>query len=475
MFPISADLSNHKGVLQITEDGFHDDKMHEECGVFGVFSSEKKDVAKYIYYGLYALQHRGQESAGIVTSQNNTFNSYIGMGLVPVVFSKEETFAGLKGYIGLGHTRYSTTGSSVICNAQPIIENTPYGTIALAHNGNLTNMPDLRKMLKKKGYAFKGNSDSEVIAALIGFSKQKDLMSALKTTLKKVRGAYSIGIMTHDKLIAVRDPNGIRPLVIGHFDKCHVISSETCGLDILGAKLVREVRPGEIVTISKKGIKGELWAKGKKSSLCVFEYIYFARPDSEMNGRNLYHARVDMGRLLAKEHPVIADYVIPVPDSGTPAAIGFASKSKIPFSDVLIKNRYVGRTFIQPTQDIRELGVKLKLNPIKQVIAGKDIVLVDDSIVRGTTSRQIVKLLKEAGAKKVHMRVASPPIIGTCNYGIDTATKKQLIAANMKVEKIRQYLGADSLGYLSMDGLVKAISVKGDPLCLGCLNLDYPV
>ena len=453
---------------------YNDDKMHEECGVFGIYCSSKRDVAKHVYYGLYALQHRGQESAGIVTADGHSFKSYIGMGLVPVVFSKEETFKTLKGNIGLGHTRYSTTGSSVICNAQPIIENTPYGSIALAHNGNITNTTELKKILKKKGYAFKGNSDSEIIAAMIGFSKQKNLIEAIKSTLRKVQGAFSICIMTPDKLIAIRDLNGIRPMCLGHFDNSYVFSSETCALDILGAKLVREIKPGEIVIIDKKGVKSDFYSKGKTGSLCAFEYIYFARPDSVMNGRNLYHARVDMGRQLAKEHPVFADYVIPVPDSGTPAAIGFASKSKIPYSDVLIKNRYVGRTFIQPTQDIRELGVRLKLNPIKQVIEGKDIVLVDDSIVRGTTSRQIVKLLKESGANKIHMRVASTPIIGTCNYGIDTAAKKQLIAANMQIEKIRQFLGVDTLGYISLDGMLKAIDVEKNPFCLGCLNLKYP-
>lgn len=449
------------------------DKLKEACGIYGVFSHEKNDVAKYIYYGLFALQHRGQESAGIVTTDGRNFRSYIGMGLVPVVFAKEETFKPLTGNIGVGHTRYSTTGSSNLTNAQPIIVETPFGTIALAHNGNLTNTDELKKEIRKKGYAFKGNSDSEVIGALLSHSRKKDLMSALKTVLKKIRGAYSIVIMTNDRLIAFRDPNGIRPLCVGYFDKSHVISSETCGLDILGAKLVKEILPGEIVTITKKGIRSEIF-KQDKPSLCVFEYIYFARPDSVINGRNLYHARIDMGRILAKEHPAVADYVIPVPESGTPAAIGFASKSKIPFSDVLIKNRYVGRTFIQPTQAIRELGVRLKLNPIRQVIEGKSIILVDDSIVRGTTSKQIVKILKEAGAKKVHMRIASPPIIGTCHFGIDTATKKQLIAANNSVEKIRRYMGADSLGYLSMEGLLKAIGLKNAPLCLGCLNLKYP-
>ncbi len=450
------------------------DKPEEACGVYGILNTDRRQVAKYIYYGLYALQHRGQESAGIVTTDGINFRSYVNMGLVPVVFNSEDIFKSLKGSIGIGHTRYSTCGSSDLSNAQPIISNTPFGTIALAHNGNLTNISELRKILKKKGYAFKGNSDSEVIGALISFSRQKDLESALCSILKKIKGAFALAIMTHDKLIALRDPNGIRPLCIGHFDNSYIVSSETCGLDILGGKFTREVLPGEMVIISKKGIKSIAYKKVKKISLCIFEFIYFARPDSVMDGRNLYHARVDMGRILAKEHPVKADYVIPVPDSGTPAAIGYASKSKIPFSDVLVKNRYVGRTFIQPTQDIRELGVKLKLNPIKQVIKGKDIVLVDDSIVRGTTSRQIVKMLKDCGARKVHMRVASPPIIGPCRFGIDTASKKELIASRMSVEEIRKYLGVDSLGYISLDGLQKAISLPGNPLCIGCLNLDYP-
>ena len=450
------------------------DKLKEACGIYGIFSKDKKrEVAKYIYFGLYALQHRGQESAGIVTTNGEEFRSHVDMGLVPVVFAKEECFKNLRGRIGLGHVRYSTTGSSMITNAQPIIINTHYGTIAIAHNGNLINTEELRKELKSKGFAFKGNSDTEILGALLVFSKEKDLMSALISVFKRVKGAFSLGIMTKDKLIAVRDPHGIRPLCIGHFDNSYIISSETCGLDILGAKFVREIKPGEIVVIDKSGIKSKIWAK-PDPALCIFEFIYFARPDSVINGRNLYHARVDMGRLLAKEYPVKADYVIPVPDSGTPAAIGFASKSKIPYSDVLVKNRYVGRTFIQPTQDIRELGVKLKLNPIKSVIKGKDIVLIDDSIVRGTTSRQIVKILKEAGARKVHVRVASPPMIGPCNYGVDTANKGQLIASYMSVEEIRKYLGADSLGYLSLGSLIKSVGIKGDPLCKGCLNLEYP-
>ncbi len=452
-----------------------DDKLKEACGVYGIFNTSKKHVAKHIYYGLFALQHRGQESAGIVTTDGVNFRSYVNMGLVPVVFSSEEIFRNLKGNIGIGHTRYSTCGTSDLSNAQPIISNTPFGTIALAHNGNLTNTAELKKLLKKKGYAFKGNSDSEVIGALVSFSRHKDLESALRSVLKKIKGAFAIVIMTHDKLIAVRDPNGIRPLCIGRFDGSYIVSSETCGLDILAAKFLSEVMPGEMVVIDKKGVRREIYKRPKSTSLCIFEFIYFARPDSVMDGRSLYHARVDMGRMLAKEHPVKADYVIPVPDSGTPAAIGYASKSKIPFSDVLVKNRYVGRTFIQPTQDIRELGVKLKLNPIKQVIKGKDIVLVDDSIVRGTTSRQIVRMLKDAGARRVHMRVASPPIIGTCMFGIDTASKKELIAANMSVEEIRRYLGADSLGYISLEGLQKAIGVEKDPLCIGCLNLKYPI
>ena len=448
-------------------------KINDKCGVFGIFCRDKRDVAKHIYFGLYALQHRGQESAGIVTSNGEDFRSYIDMGLVNVVFAKEKNFSNLYGHIGLGHVRYSTCGTSNITNAQPIVINTPYGTVAIAHNGNLTNTEELRQEIRSKGYAFKGNNDSEIIGALLVFSKEKDLVTALSSVLKKLRGAFSLGIMTKDKLIAARDPNGIRPLSIGHFDNSYVISSETCGLDILGARSVRQVKPAEIVIIDQKSIRSVIYAK-PRPALCIFEFIYIARPDSVMDKRNLYHARIDMGRLLAKEHPVDADYVVSVPDSGTPAAIGYASKSKIPFSDVLVKNRYVGRTFIQPTQDIRELGVKLKLNPIKAVIKGKEIILVDDSIVRGTTSRQIVKMLKDAGAKKVHMRVASPPILGTCSFGVDTASKKELIAANYSVEQIRKFLGADTLGYLSLKNLLKAVAIPKNPLCMGCLNLNYP-
>jgi len=449
-------------------------EIKEACGIFGIYNFAADAPAKSVYYGLFALQHRGQESAGIASSNGEDIKFHKGMGLVNQVFD-EKSLSSLRGNIAIGHVRYSTTGSSIIENAQPIVIDTRYGTIALAHNGNLINSGDLRQELKDKGISFVGTTDSEVMASMIATSGKADFEEGLIETLKHCRGAFSLLLMTRDKLIAVRDPNGIRPLCIGKLENAYVISSETCALDILGANFVRYVANGEIVVIDKEGLRSKTWEMEEKEALCVFEYIYFARPDSVLHGRNVYEARFNMGKYLAQEHPVEADIIMPVPESGVPAAIGFAAESKIPFGEGLIKNRYIGRTFIQPSQEIRDLGVKLKLNPIRDAVRGKKVVILDDSIVRGTTSRQIVKLVREAGAREVHMRISSPPNLNPCFYGIDTATRAELIAANLSVEGIRKYLEADSLGYLSLKNLIRSISLPSKSLCLACLNGEYPV
>jgi amidophosphoribosyltransferase len=447
--------------------------MKEACGVFGIYSFDGDHLAKPTYYGLFSLQHRGQESAGIFTSDGQKFMGKVGMGLVNVVFNSEECLKDFTGNIGIGHVRYSTTGSSVIANAQPIVIESKFGPIALGHNGNLVNTEQLREELPD--YKFKGTTDSEVIAALIANSPEPDFEAALTATLKKCRGAFSLVIMTLDKLIGVRDQQGIRPLSVGKMNQAYVIASETCGLDVVGADFVRDVAAGEMVIIDKNGLQSKSWSRGEKEALCVFEYIYFARPDSLVNGRSFHDVRVHLGKYLAKEQPVEAEMVIAVPDSGIPASMGFASEEKIPYSEGMIKNRYIGRTFIQPNQMMRDIGVKLKLNPIRDAIRGRKVVVIDDSIVRGTTSRQIVRMLRDNGAREVHMRVSSPPILCPCFYGIDTATRSELIAANLSVEGIRKYIEADSLGYLSLKSLVKATGVPQERLCLACLNGEYPV
>src|SRR3989339_327251 len=444
------------------------------CGIFGKYSFDKDHIAKTVYYGLFALQHRGQESAGIAVSNGSEIKCHKEMGLVNVVFNSEEKIRKLDGSIGIGHVRYSTTGSSTLSNAQPIVVDTKFGPIALAHNGNLINTEELRIGLQ--GFKFNGTTDSEVIAALISFSNKDTLEEALIESLEKVQGAYALLVMSKDKLIAVKDPQGIRPLCIGKLEGGYIFSSESCGLDIVGASFVRELEGGEMAVVDRNGLQSKTIARSKKCSFCIFEFIYFARLDSVLNGRSVYGARVAMGKLLAKQQPApTADFISGVPDSGIPAAVGFSSESKIDFGDSLIKNRYVGRTFIQPSQDIRDMGVKVKLNPLKQYIQDSKLVIIDDSIVRGTTSRQIVKIIKECGAREVHFRVSSPPIISPCYYGIDTLSKSELIAANLSIEGIRKYLDADSLGYLSLEGLVKAVNLPQQSMCMACLNNHYPV
>jgi len=449
--------------------------MKEFCGVYGIYSYDKDNLSKSVYYGLYALQHRGQESAGIAVADGKTIKIHRGMGLCAVVFNEEILSSLAPGHIASGHVRYSTTGSSTIENAQPIVMDTKYGPIAFSHNGNIVNSDELKDELKYEGHAFKGSSDSEIMALIIASSKEPTIEKAILEMVNKSHGAFSLVIMTKDKLIGLRDPNGLRPLCLGKLGDQYIISSETAALDVLGAHFVRDISNGEMIIIDKTGVHSTIYAPRAKKSLCAFEFIYLARPDSRMDGRSVYEARVTMGKCLAKQNKVDADIIIGVPDSGIAAAIGYAQESKIPFTEGLIKNRYIGRTFIQPSQAIRSLGVKLKLNPIKEVVRGKKLVVIDDSIVRGTTSKQIVKILQDAGAREVHMRISSPPILYPCFYGIDTPSRSELIASSMSIDSVAKFLEADSLAYLSIRDLVNSISLPKGSLCLACLNGDYCV
>ena len=454
------------------------DKPEEACGVFGLYAPEE-EVAKLAYFGLYALQHRGQESAGIATFEGKKVHLHKDMGLVSQVFS-ESKLSELSGRLAVGHTRYSTTGSSRVANAQPAVIPTRIGSLALAHNGNLVNTIELRQQLEKRGCDFVTTTDSEMIAVAIAqeVDSGKDWLEAAITAFGYCKGAYSLVIGTPEGLMGARDPNGIRPLVIGVLDgepKRYVLASETCGLDIIGAEYLRDVRPGEIVQITESGMISRQWATSETRKLCVFEMIYFARPDSMVNEESLYTYRLRLGQQLAKENPVEADLVIGVPDSGVPAAIGFSQATGIAFGEGLIKNRYVGRTFIQPTQHMRELGIKMKLNPLKDVLMGKRLVIVDDSIVRGTTSRKIVQALRDAGAKEVHMRISSPPVTHPCFYGIDTDSQDQLIAATKSTAEIQAQIGVDSLAYLSWEGMLEATRQDPNSFCSACFTGDYPV
>ena len=454
------------------------DKPEEACGVFGLYAPEE-EVAKLAYFGLYALQHRGQESAGIATFEGKKVHLHKDMGLVSQVFS-ESKLSELSGRLAVGHTRYSTTGSSRVANAQPAVIPTRIGSLALAHNGNLVNTIELRQQLEKRGCDFVTTTDSEMIAVAIAqeVDSGKDWLEAAITAFGYCKGAYSRVIGTPEGLMGARDPNGIRPLVIGVLDgetKRYVLASETCGLDIIGAEYLRDVRPGEIVQITESGMISRQWATSETRKLCVFEMIYFARPDSMVNEESLYTYRLRLGQQLAKENPVEADLVIGVPDSGVPAAIGFSQATGIAFGEGLIKNRYVGRTFIQPTQHMRELGIKMKLNPLKDVLMGKRLVIVDDSIVRGTTSRKIVQALRDAGAKEVHMRISSPPVTHPCFYGIDTDSQDQLIAATKSTAEIQAQIGVDSLAYLSWEGMLEATRQDPNSFCSACFTGDYPV
>ncbi|WP_347491354.1 amidophosphoribosyltransferase [Desulfoscipio sp. XC116] len=449
------------------------DKPREECGVFGIFAPGR-DVARLTYYGLYALQHRGQESAGIATADGEKVQLYKGMGLVPEVFSGDQLNQ-LKGYAAIGHVRYSTTGASHAVNAQPLLFRYDGGMLALAHNGNLTNVTELRSQLMASGAIFQSSTDSEVIVNIIARSSRGDLKDALTKCMIDIKGAYSLVIITENKLVAMRDPNGFRPLCLGALDNGYVVASESAALGTVGAGLLRDVQPGEIVVIDENGLESFQVLQPRRRSHCIFEYIYFARPDSFIDGFNVNQVRREMGRVLAAEYPIDADMVIPVPDSGTAAARGFAEGSGIPFEEGLMKNRYIGRTFIQPTQDMRDLAVRIKLNPVREVLAGKRVVMVDDSIVRGTTSRKIVAMLRDCGVREVHMCLSSPPITRSCYYGIDTSDERELIAAQMSTEDIRRQIGADGLHYLSLEGLLNIFGASRDTFCTACFNGNYPV
>ncbi|MDY3740626.1 MAG: amidophosphoribosyltransferase [Selenomonadaceae bacterium] len=453
---------------------YEEDKPHEECGVFGVYSHEL-DVSELTYFGLYALQHRGQESAGIAITDGAWMDVNRGMGLVKEVFRHQVPHMENQ-YIAIGHVRYSTTGSSMLANTQPLMVNYSGGKIALAHNGNLTNAGEIRKDLEEKGTIFQTTIDSEVFVNLIARSRKVTVEEKIMESLRKIQGAYCLTVMTEDKLIGARDPQGFRPLCLGRLeDGGYVLSSESCGLDVVGAEFVRDIQPGEMVVIDDTGVQSYRFDEAKPS-MCVFEYIYFARPDSIVDGQSVHASRFEMGRVLARESGLTGDVVISVPDSGNTAATGFAYESGIPYVEGLIKNRYIGRTFIQPSQKQRDTAVKLKLNPIRSVVNGKKVIIIDDSIVRGTTSGKIVKMLRNAGAKEVHMVISSPPIEYPCYYGIDTSVRKELIAATKTVDEICEFIGADSLHFLSLEGLKQCMTTL-DPnhMCYACFNGGYPV
>jgi amidophosphoribosyltransferase len=443
------------------------------CGVFGVYGHP--DASKLTYYGLYALQHRGQESAGIVTCDKREFHQKIGMGLVSQIF-RGNSLSELPGPMAIGHTRYSTTGSSHIRNAQPLTGVCSRGHIAIAHNGNLTNAAALREDLEDSGSIFQTTVDSEIVLHLLAQPSTGGHQRNLIETVHKIEGAYSLVIMTETELIGIRDPHGFRPLSIGRVGDAYVLASETCALDLIHAKFERDVEPGEIVIINEHGLQSiQAFPDHKRRAFCVFEYVYFARPDSNINGRNVYKARVDMGRQLAREHPIAADLVVPVPDSGNCAALGYSLESGIPFEMAFVRNHYVGRSFLQPSQLIRDFDVRVKLNLIADLVKDQRVIIVDDSIVRGTTSQTRVNSLKEAGAREVHVLVSCPPHMNPCVYGIDFPDKSKLMAANHSIDEIRQYLNADSLGYLSKEGMVAATGLPANGFCMACYDGNYPV
>lgn len=452
---------------------FNPDKPREECGVFGIYGHDL-DVAKLTYYGLYALQHRGQESAGIATSDGKQVYLHKHMGLVSEVFNSEK-LEKLPGHIAIGHVRYSTTGSSHPINAQPLVFNYAQGTIGLAHNGNITNINELRSQLTATGSVFQTTTDSEAIVNLIARYSQNSLEEALTKCMIDIKGAYSLVLITEESLIAMRDPYGFRPLCLGRLENGYVVASESCALDIVGAKKIRDIEPGEIVIIDKNGVRSMMALSCRKKAHCVFEFVYLARPDSEIDGFHVDKVRRAMGRQLAKEYPADVDIVIPVPDSGTMAARGYAEESCKPFEEGLMKNRYIGRTFIQPKQESRDIGVKIKLNPVEHVLKGKKVLMVDDSLVRGTTSRNIVKMIRDAGATEVHLCLSSPPVMKACYYGIDTADENDLVASSKSVEQIKEMLGVDGLHYLSLEGLLNVFGEYKDCFCSACFNGEYPV
>jgi amidophosphoribosyltransferase len=448
------------------------DEFRDECGVFGIF--DHADAANLTYLGLYALQHRGQESAGIVTWNGSRILVEKEMGYVADIFD-EPRLARLPGHSAIGHVRYSTSGDSLLENAQPIVYNTNKGPLAIAHNGNLVNGDEIRRELEEEGSIFTTSSDTEVFLHLMARSRAADVVGALREAVSRVRGAYSIVLLARDRVLAARDPQGIRPLTLGRLGAAGVVASETCAFDLIDAEPIRDVEPGEIVVFDSGGMASASFAMGQRTAFCIFEHVYFSRPDSTVFGKPVAESRRAFGQRLAREHPVPADVVVPVPDSGIFAALGFAEESGIPYGMGLVRNHYVGRTFIEPKQNIRDFGVKVKLNAVRAVVGGKRVVLVDDSIVRGTTSKKIVKMLKAAGATEVHMRISSPPTTNPCHYGIDTPRRKELIASSHDIEQTRQFIGADSLGYLSLEGMFAAFGRGENEACAACFSGRYPV
>ena len=455
------------------------DKFHDECGVVAIYSHPEAETLAYL--GLHALQHRGQESAGIVTSDGMALHMHKAMGLVADIFGGE-ALEKLRGSLAIGHTRYSTAGDSALLNAQPIMVQSNKGMMALAHNGNLVNAPEIRQKLESQGSIFQTNSDTEVIVHLIALSKEQTLPEAMADALRRVEGAFSLVMISPDRIFAARDPRGFRPLAMGRIPKqpgekqdTVVFASETCAFDLIGAKFERDVKPGELIVIGPEGTTSRFYSPSGEQSSCIFEHVYFSRPDSVVFGRAVQESRHELGRQLAREAPADADIVVPVPDSGVTAAMGYSAESGIPFRFGLIRNHYIGRTFIEPRQSVRDFGVKLKLNPVRSLLEGKRVVLIDDSIVRGTTSRKIVRMIRNAGAKEVHMRISCPPTISPCFYGVDTPSRVELIAANKSVDEIRGFIGADSLSYLSLDGLKKACGDgEKTTYCTACYTGVYP-
>jgi amidophosphoribosyltransferase len=454
---------------------------HDECGVFGIWNHPES--ARLTYLGLYAIQHRGQESAGIVALDGHVHHTKKGLGLVADIFD-EEALSLLPGTAAIGHVRYATTGMNTLANAQPMGASLFHGPLALAHNGNIVNAEPLKQDLRARGSIFQGSNDTEVLLHLIARNDSPELLTCLKESLERIEGAFSLSVLSHKSLFAIRDPYGFRPLVLGLLDggcdgkPAYVIASETCAFDLIGARFVREIEPGEIFWVDETGEHSIFMTRKAPRASCIFEHVYFSRPDSVVFGESVYEVRKSAGRSLAREdrvlHDFVADIVVPVPDSGVPAAIGYAQESGLPFELGIIRNHYIGRTFIQPSQSIRDFGVKIKLNPQSAVLKGKRVVVIDDSLVRGTTSRKIVNLIRAAGASEVHLRIAAPPTTGPCYYGVDTPEKSQLIAANQSLEKIREFVGADSLGYLSMDGLRSAVRGEKGGFCAACFDGNYP-
>jgi amidophosphoribosyltransferase len=452
------------------------DKLHEECGVFAIYGHP--EAANLVYLGLHALQHRGQESAGIATSDGRKIYNFRKMGHVVDIFTPD-VLNQLPGTLGIGHTRYSTAGETIIQNAQPFSVACSKGHVAVAHNGNLTNAIELRRELEADGSIFQGTSDTEVILHLLARSRERTLAGALRDALLQIEGAFSLVFLAEDRIIVARDPRGFRPLAMGHLELSDgqvatVFASETCAFDLIGATYVDDVEPGEMVIVAHEGITRELYTTPEPPAHCAFEHVYFSRPDSIVFGKSVAQSRELMGRLLAREHPVEADLVVPVPDSGVGAAIGYASESGIPYKQALIRNHYVGRTFIEPSQAIRDFGVRLKLNPVRHLLEGQRVILVDDSIVRGTTSRKIVRMIRDAGAREVHLRISCPPTISPCYYGVDTPSHRELIAANNSVKQIQEHVEADSLGYLSIESLRKSVQDSDHRFCYSCYTGKYP-